>query len=128
MIALNYFVMFPALNAFWADHQPSTRERHIGQLLAMIPPNAPVSAGDDLNPHLTERRYVTIFPEIHVATMTIGKTIPVEYVIVDLHKISLESNANAPLSISMLDWLERTHQFRVLAQADGVILLKRNSP
>lgn len=128
MIALNYFVMFPALNAFWADHQPSTRERQIGQLLAMIPPNAPVSASGTLNPHLTERQYVTIFPEIHVATMTIGKTIPVEYVMVDLHDISPESNANAPFSINLLNWLERTHQFSVQAQADGVILLKRNSP
>jgi uncharacterized membrane protein len=128
MIALNYFVMFPALNAFWADHQPGTRERQIGQLLAMIPPNAPVSASGTLNPHLTERQYVTIFPEIQVATMTIGKTIPVEYVIVDLHNIAPGSGANAPLSVSTLDWLERTHQFGVLAQADGVILLKRNSP
>ena len=128
MIALNYFVMFPALNAFWADHQPGTRERQIGQLLAMIPPNAPVSASDTLNPHLTERQYVTIFPEIQVATMTIGKTIPVEYVMVDLRDISSESNANTPFSINLLNWLERTHQFSVQAQADGVILLKRNSP
>jgi uncharacterized membrane protein len=128
MTALNYFVMSSALNYFWANHQPGAHEQQVGQLLAMIPPDAPVSASGTLNPHLTERQYITTFPELNVATMTIGKTMPVEYVVVDLYDISPESKGRAPISISILNWLERTGQFRELAQADGVILLKRNTP
>jgi uncharacterized membrane protein len=128
MTALNYFVMSSALNPFWADHQLGAHEQQVEQILAMIPPDAPVSASGTLNPHLTERQYITTFPELNVATMTIGKTMPVEYVIVDLYDISPDSKGKAPSSISTLNWLERTSQFRVLAQANGVILLKRNTP
>ena len=93
MIALNYFVMYPWLDIFWATHQPGNHEQHIAQLLAMIPPDAPVSAGGNINPHLSERRYITVFPELDVATMTIDKTVPVQYVIVDLHDVSTEAQA-----------------------------------
>ncbi len=128
MIALNYFIMFPKLNTFWANHQPGTHEQHIAQLLAMIPPDAPVSAGGNINPHLTERQYITVFPELTIATMTVGKSIPVQYVIVDLNDVSPEDKSRSTIFLNVLNWIERSHQFRVLAQAEGVILLGRNSP
>ncbi len=128
MIALNYFIMFPKLNTFWANHQPGTHEQHIAQLLAMIPPDAPVSAGGNINPHLTERQYITVFPELTIATMTVGKSIPVQYVIVDLNDVSPEDQSRSTIFLNVLNWIERSHQFRVLAQAEGVILLGRNSP
>ena len=128
MIALNYFIMFPKLNTFWANHQPGTHEQHIAQLLAMIPPDAPVSAGGNINPHLTERQYITVFPELTIATMTIGKSVPVQYVIVDLNDVSPEDKSRSTIFLNVLNWIERSHQFRVLAQAEGVILLGRNSP
>src|SRR5262249_42358141 len=62
MIVLNYVIMIPILNIFWADHRPDVREQRIEQILAMIPPDAPVSASGSINPHLTERQYVTVFP------------------------------------------------------------------
>lgn len=128
MIALNYFIMFPKLNTFWANHQPGTHEQHIAQLLAMIPPDAPVSAGGNINPHLTERQYITVFPELTIATMTVGKSVPVQYVIVDLNDVSPEDQSRSTIFLNVLNWIERSHQFRVLAQAEGVILLGRNSP
>lgn len=128
MVALNYFIMFPKLNTFWANHQPGPREQHIAQLLAMIPPDATVSAGGNINPHLTERRYITVFPELTIATMTIGKSVPVQYVIVDLNDVSPEDQSKSTIFLNVLNQIERSHQFRVVAQAEGVILLLRNSP
>lgn len=128
MIALNYFIMFPQLNSFWANHQPGVREQHIAQLLAMIPPDAPVSAGGNINPHLTERQHITVFPELTIATMTSGNSVPVEYVIVDLNKVSPENQSESTIFLNVLNWIERSHQFRVVAQAEGVILLVRNTP
>jgi len=128
MIGLNYFVMFPKLNIFWANHQPGSREQHIAQLLAMIPPDAPVSAGGNINPHLTERQYITVFPELNVATMNIEKTVPAQYVIVDLYDVSPEDQSRSTIFLNILNWIERSHQFRILAQAEGVLLLERNTP
>jgi uncharacterized membrane protein len=128
MIALNYFVMYPWLDIFWATHQPGNHEQHIAQLLAMIPPDAPVSAGGNINPHLSERRYITVFPELDVATLTINKAIPVQYVIVDLHDVSPESQAEAAFFLNTLNMMERSHIFRILGQAEGVVLLERNTP
>lgn len=126
MIALNYFVMLPWLNVFWAKHQPGYREQRIEDLLAKIPADAPVSADGNLNPHLTERQYVTVFPELTIARMTVGKSIPVQYVIVDLYDVSPEDQSRSAIFLSTLNWLERSQQFRIVGQAEGVILLKRN--
>ena len=127
MITLNYFIMLPWLNIFWAKHRPGNREQHIAQLLAMIPPDAPVSAGGNINPHLTERQYVTVFPELTIATMAIGRSIPVQYVIIDLYNVSPEDQSKSAFFLNTFNWIERSHQFRILGQAEGVILLERNS-
>jgi len=128
MIILNYIIMTPLLNIFWADHQPGVREQRIEQLLALIPPDAAVSASGTLNPHLSERQYVTVFPELTVATMQPGVTVPVEYVIVDLTNVSPEDKSRSTPFIAYLNSIQQTHQFRTIARADGVILLKRRHP
>jgi hypothetical protein len=107
------------------DHLPGAREQHIEQLLAMIPPDAPVSAGGNLNPHLTERRYVTVFPELTVATFTRGQDIPVDYIVVDLDYVSPENQAYSDNFLDVLNQIQRTGQFRPIAEADGVLLLER---
>jgi uncharacterized membrane protein len=127
MVAFNYWILLPQLNSFWPDHQFGTREQHIAQLLAMIPSNAPVSASGSINPHLTERQYITVFPELSIATMNVGKWVPAQYAIVDLDDISPEDQSEATIFLNVLNWIERSHQFRILAQAEGVILLKRNA-
>jgi uncharacterized membrane protein len=128
MVVLNYIIMIPFLNIFWADHLPGVREQRIEQLIALIPPDAPVSASGTLNPHLTERQYITVFPELTVSTMQPGVSIPVEYVIVDLTNVSPEDKSRSTPFIAYLNGIQHTHQFRTIARADGVILLERMHP
>ncbi|WP_069803356.1 DUF2079 domain-containing protein [Thermogemmatispora onikobensis] len=122
LIGVNYVAEAPVLNSFWADHEPGPREQHIEQLLAMIPPDASVSAGDNLNPHLSERQRLAVFPSF---TGTIdGKQYTVDYIIVDLNAVFPEDRAS---TIEILNRLTASGQFRLIARAEGVVLLKRNS-
>lgn len=122
MMVLNFVIMAPALNAFWPDHLPGTREQHIQQLLSMIPPNASVSAGSNLNPHLSERLYVTVFPAITFSSSEKSINNTVQYVIVDLQAVFPEDQVG---TANELNQLINSKQFRVLARAEGVILLVR---
>ncbi|GCE26783.1 hypothetical protein KDA_22670 [Dictyobacter alpinus] len=128
MIVLNIVVIWPLLNSFLADHRPGPREQHIQQLLDMIPADAVVSAGGNINPHLTERRYVTVFPELTVATLTRGQDKMVDYVIVDLDNASPENKSYSDNFLDVLNQIQRTGEFKPVAQADGVILLVREKP
>lgn len=119
MIGLNYVIVIPQLNSFWADHEPGSREKQIQQLLALIPPDASVSAGDNLNPHLSERQLLAVFPSVCLDSAC-NRT--VEYVIVDLNSLTIENRAVATSKLNAL-----SRQFRVVARADGVVLLIRRS-
>ncbi len=121
MLALNMLIMTSQLNVFWADHFPGTREQHINQLLAMIPPNASVSAGENLNPHLSQRLYITVFPAI---TFSTSKNInnKVQYIIVDVQSIFPDERVSVS---NELNQLVSTKQYRVLREAEGVKLLVR---
>jgi Predicted membrane protein (DUF2079) len=125
MMALNITLSWPLLNSFLATHSPGAREQHIQQLLDMIPADAVVSAGGNINPHLTERRYVTVFPVLTIATFKPGQEKLVDYVIVDLDDASPENKAYSDNFLDVLNQLQRTGEFRPIAQADGVILLVR---
>lgn len=122
MIGVNFIIMTPLFNIFWADHTPGNREQQIQQLLNLIPPDAPVAAGSNLNPHLTERQYVTVFPQLTV-TSPQGKNILVQYVIVDLNNVFPEDKYGTAVTLNALI---NSGQFRILARADGVLLLVRN--
>ncbi len=128
MMALNLTLTWPLLNSFLVTHTPGAREQHIQQLLDMIPADAVVSAGGNINPHLTERRYVTVFPELTVATFNPGQEKLVNYVIVDLDNASPENKAYSDNFLDVLNQIQRTGEFRPIAQADGVILLIRVKP
>jgi hypothetical protein len=110
------------LNIFWPDHPYGSREQHIEQLLAMIPPDASVSAGSTLNPHLTERLYVTVFPAITFTSNDKNIKNTVQYVIVDLDTVFPEDKVSTANKINRL---VNSKQFRILARAEGVILLIR---
>jgi uncharacterized membrane protein len=119
MVGLNFVIATPQINAFWPTHDPGPHEQQIEQLLAMIPPDATVSAGDNLNPHLTERQFVTVFPSICVTSPSCSN--PVQYIIVDLDNVFPdERNATA----STLNQLVHSGQYVLLKQANGVWLLK----
>jgi len=116
---LNYFIATPELNSFWADHLPGAREAQIQQVLDMIPPDASVSASDDLNPHLTERQLVNVFPSICLDA-TCDQI--VDYIVVDLDSPTLGNRADA---ISVLNGYAK--QFRMIANRGGVELFVRRS-
>jgi uncharacterized membrane protein len=117
MIGLNYYIAVPQLNSFWADHEPGSREQQIERLLALIPPDASVSAGTNLNPHLSERQLLAVFPSVCLDTAC-NRT--VEYVIVDLNSLTTENRAEATTVLNGLSKL-----FRIVARAEGVVLLIR---
>jgi len=83
------------------------------RILAEIPKDAAVSAGDYLNPHLSDRRDIYLFPDYHDA----------QYVVVD---VSREKFPSAPANErdyvqSMLKYGE----WGVVDAADGYILMER---
>jgi len=119
MIGINLVVAKPQLNPFWADHEPGIREVHIQQLLNLIPPDASVSAGANLNPHLSERQFLTVFPSVCLDTAC---NHTVQYVIVDLNSLTTENRAEATSELNGLSKL-----FRIVARAEGVVLLVRRS-
>ena len=119
LIWLNYMIALPQLNSFWADHTPGIREEQIQRVLALIPPDASVSAGTNLNPHLSERQLLAVFPSVCLDTKC-NQT--VEYVVVDLNNLSVENLAEATNALNGLLKL-----YRPLARAEGVVLLVRRS-
>lgn len=119
MFGLNFWIAAPLLNSFWADHDPGSREQHIQQLLAYIPPDASVSAGANLNPHLSERQLLAVFPSV---CLDAACNQTVQYVIVDLNSLTIENRAEATSELNGL-----AKQFRILARAEGVVLLIRRS-
>ncbi|MDQ6661474.1 MAG: DUF2079 domain-containing protein [Chloroflexota bacterium] len=120
MLILNFVVTASSLNAFWADHLPGSREQYIQQLLAMIPPHASVSAGDNLNPHLSDRQRLAIFPSI---TDSVHND-TVDYIIIDLYAVFPDDRSR---TTDMLNQLEHSGEFKVLRRAQGVVLLIRRS-
>jgi uncharacterized membrane protein len=118
-IGLNYLIATPQLNSFWADHLPGVREQQIQQVLNMIPPEASVSASDDLNPHLSERENLAVFPTTCLDA-TCDQT--VEYIIVDLNNLTLANRADATAKLNQL-----SRQYRLLKSAYGVELFIRRS-
>jgi hypothetical protein len=116
MLSLNLAIATPSLSGFWADHEPGSREQHIQQLLALIPPDASVSAGSNLNPHLSERQRLAVFPS--------PLNTSVQYIIVDLNAVFPEDRT---AMASELNQLVASGQFRELARAEGVVLLVRRS-
>ncbi len=117
MLLLNLALMTGALISFWADHEPGSREQHINEVLALIPPDASVSASDDLNPHLSERRFLEVFPTICLDARCDQM---VQYIVVDRNDLTLGNRAEAASKLNSLQ-----KQYRVIAQAGGVVLLVR---
>lgn len=118
-MGLNYMLALPQLNPFWADHLPGVREQQIQQLIDLIPANASVSASDDLNPHVSERQFLEVFPTTCMDPPTCNRI--ADYIIVDLNNPTLTGNrADA---IAKLNGLSR--QYRPLRTVYGIELLVR---
>src|SRR6266702_4891960 len=122
MTGLNLAITAPLLENFLADHTPGSREQHIQQLLSMIPPDASVSAGSNLNPHVSERQRLAVFPSISDPGHDTPDT--VQYIIVDLNAVFPEDRV---ATANEINHLLRSGQYIELARAEGVVLLVRRS-
>ncbi|MDQ6644305.1 MAG: DUF2079 domain-containing protein, partial [Chloroflexota bacterium] len=120
MAILNLIVIAPTLNNFWADHFPGSREQNIQRLLSMIPADASISAGSNLNPHVSERQRLAVFPSISDASPDTPST--VQYIIVDLNAVFPEVRVPTDNEINHLI---RSGQYIELARTEGVVLLVR---
>src|SRR5258708_370356 len=120
-MGLNYLIAVPQLNSFWADHTPGAREQQIQQLLDLIPPDASVSASDDLNPHLSERQNLAVFPDTCLDPPICNQS--VQYIIVDLNDPTSTGNrADATIKLNAL-----ARQYRPLRSAYGVELFVKRT-
>ena len=122
MLGLNLLLAKPLLDSFWADHEPGSREQHIQQLLALIPPDASVSASSNINPHVSERQLLAVFPAINVNG--IDTTDTVQYIIVDLNAVFPEDRGP---TTNKLNHLKRSGQYIEIGRAEGVVLLVRRT-
>lgn len=122
MAALNLAIIAPLLGNFWADHIPGTREQDIQRLLSMIPANASISAGSNLNPHVSEREHLAVFPSLSDSNPDTPNI--VQYIIVDLNAVFPEDRVSTDNEINHL---LLSGQYKELARAEGVVLLVRNS-
>ena len=101
-------------------HEPGSREQHIQQLLDMIPPDASVSASSNINPHVSERQHLAVFPLIKDNGNDTPDT--VQYIIVDLNAVFPEDRGS---TTNELNHLLRSGQYIEIARAEGVVLLVR---
>ena len=122
MLGLNLLLAKPLLDGFWADHEPGSREQHIQQLLALIPPDASVSASSNINPHVSERQLLAVFPAINVNGIDTTET--VQYIIVDLNAVFPEDRGP---TTNKLNHLKRSGQYIEIGRAEGVVLLVRRN-
>jgi len=122
MIVLNYLVETPFLNSFWADHLPGSHEQHVAQLLALIPPTASVSAGSNINPHVSERQHLAVFPVVRDGNSNASYT--AQYIIIDLNAIFPEDRV---VTDNLINYLLHSGQYTEVANAEGVILLVLHS-
>ena len=122
MTVLNYLVGAPVLNSFWPDHLPGSHEQHVAQLLARIPSTASVSAGSNINPHVSERQHLAVFPVVREDNP--NATYTAQYIIVDLNAIFPEDRV---VTDNLINYLIHSGQYRQIANAEGVILLVLHS-
>ena len=115
----NFFSPLVQLTSFATPFSTGARELRINHLLSLIPPDASVSASDTLNPHLSERRNLYLFPDIGR-----GDDIA-EYLIVDIDNLPYE---NRSTTLHTFDTLVSSGQYRIIARADGVYLARLQHP
>ncbi len=116
----SYMAPWDQLVHFSSPLYLTPRVENIDRLLATIPPDVPVSASDSLNPHLSERRNIYLFPDIGR-----GDTIA-EYIVIDTDNLPYENRAT-----SFLTWNQLTRpggQYRIIARTGTVYLAKLQQP
>jgi len=97
------------------DHIVGHHARVAAKAVALIPPDAPVSATNTLGAHLSERRRVLSFPVLRDAT----------WVAVDTERPSYRDRAVAPEAFAnAFARLRASGRFRVVFDEDGIVVLR----
>jgi uncharacterized membrane protein len=107
---------------FWKAGNPpspelSAKVRRVDALLARIPADASVCATDTLNPHVSDRYTLYLAPD--------PQCYQAEYVTMDLP--DTYGDARAP-STAMLQRMEASGRYEVVARVDAIVLLRRTGP
>ena len=122
---LAVLVLGSSLMSFWqqvflplTDHLPETTKRMDAahELKALIPPDAAVAASTTLNPHVSQRQQVFLFPDIEQA----------EYIFLDV------TASPYPIDAANQWWrvqkLLNSGDWGVVAARNGYLLLQRGAP
>jgi len=119
---------FTPLYEGFSASQETYHERVGQEILRLVPPDAPVSAGDFLNPHLSDRHNIFLFPDMNDA----------RYAVVDASRDKFPARAVDTMNIVRYCMLTRVLPvgcpnsaagglWGVVAAKDGYILLERKS-
>ena len=115
---------FTPLAASYAAPQITAHDRLGQRLLRLIPPNATVSAMDQLSPHLGDRQHSYLFPDVEDA----------EYVALDVTTNANPGTADDPDQLTPNGDQERgamallaSRHYRILAADDGYLILRRTA-
>jgi uncharacterized membrane protein len=120
VISLAYHLRFghTPLSAGFALPQAEARHATAYQMFQLIPPNAPLSAQTNLNPHLSQRPVIYLFPKLDDPT-----TEPAEYVALD--RLGNIFPLTPEEYNSMLEEMITGRQYQVIFDKDGYLLLHR---
>jgi uncharacterized membrane protein len=118
-------------------HVPLTRQwHHVGQarsLMQQIPPDASVSATTYLIPPISGRREILRMPFLQVRNDA-RQVVDVDYILADLWQLQTYQVAfkaerqTLQQVVPMIDKLLSDRKYGIVGLADGVILLKRDTP
>ncbi|MFN8533618.1 MAG: DUF2079 domain-containing protein [Dehalococcoidia bacterium] len=118
VLLLSVFSYYNSVVLLLADNFPQVTDHHrlLSQIVALIPPDSSVSAGTTLNPHVSQRQRLYLFPDLADA----------EYVLVDV------TASPHPLDYAALHWrvsgLLNGGEWGWVAAQDGYLLIKRGEP
>ncbi|GIW06561.1 MAG: hypothetical protein KatS3mg060_1366 [Dehalococcoidia bacterium] len=118
VLALSVFSYYHTVVLPLTDNFPQVTDHHrlFNQIKAVIPPDAAVSAGTTLNPHVSQRQRLYLFPDISDA----------EYIVVDV------TASPHPLDYAALHWrvtgLLNGGEWGWIEARDGYLVIKRGEP
>ncbi|MBE9181749.1 DUF2079 domain-containing protein [Oculatella sp. LEGE 06141] len=118
----------------WVYVSPSRQWQHaqaIRSLMAQIPPDASVSATVYIQPHLSNRRELLIFPQLRLENDA-GQVVQMQYVIADLWQLEQYQVAfddDRRRLRSFVPAIERllNRRYGLMEMQDGVLLLRRGA-
>jgi len=105
----------------------------VRSLLTQIPPEASVTATDNLLPHVSGRRAVLRFPALQFRNDA-GETVDVDYVLVDFWQLQQYAGAFSGSRDRLLEWLPVVQgllegdRYGIVGATPGVFLLQRDTP